>query len=203
MSRSYQIKKNVDKWEFANEASLEDFVWDNLEKLLGLKPLRRQHHVNGNFCDILAVVDNHQLVIIELKNSEDRYVVQQLTRYYDVLLIEKPFEEQIDYSLPVLLIILSPSFHKDNFTDCKYHKLRFSFLQFSIPEDIKPQLKIQNLETNDIYEIDIPFCLQPSSELDREISQPLKSFSNALSRCEHHDSSLVLGAREKILRANL
>jgi Uma2 family endonuclease len=111
MSRLYQITKDADKWEFANEASLEDFVWDNLEQLLSLKPLRRQHHVNGNFCDILAVSENHQLVVIGLKNTEDRYVVQQLTRYYDALLREKPFEHQIDYDLPVSLTILSPSFH--------------------------------------------------------------------------------------------
>lgn len=200
MSRLYQIKKNTNEWEFANEASLEDFVWDNLEQLLGLKPLRRQHHVNGNFCDILAVSENHQLVIIELKNTKDRYVVQQLTRYYDALLKEKPFEHQIDYELPASLNILSPSFHKDNFTDCKYHKLKFDFLWFSISGDIKPQLKIQNLETNDVCAIDIPYSLQQNSDVARAISQPLKSFSNALSRCAHHNSSLILEVREKILK---
>lgn len=62
-------------------------------------------------------------MVLELKNGEDRYIVQQLTRYYDALREEKPFNEKIDYEQPIVLIAITPSFHKDNFTDRKYHLL--------------------------------------------------------------------------------
>jgi RecB family endonuclease NucS len=42
-------------------------------------------------CDILAIDAQHQLHILELKNSEDRYLIQQLTRYYANLQEVKPF----------------------------------------------------------------------------------------------------------------
>ncbi|BAY75529.1 hypothetical protein NIES25_19750 [Nostoc linckia NIES-25] len=48
------LRKTGNSWEFATEADLEDFVWANLNQLLGLTPLKRQYHVNGQFCDILA-----------------------------------------------------------------------------------------------------------------------------------------------------
>ncbi|MBR8836968.1 MAG: DUF91 domain-containing protein [Stigonema ocellatum SAG 48.90 = DSM 106950] len=61
------------------------------------------------FCDILALDENKQLVIIELKNDEDRYIIQQLTRYYDNLVDERPFAQQIKYNEPVRLIAIAPS----------------------------------------------------------------------------------------------
>lgn len=72
--------------------------------------------------------------MLELKNSEDRYIVQQLTRYYDALLEEKPFQGQIDYEQPVQLVAIAPSFHKDNLTDRKYHYLDFNFIEFEVIE---------------------------------------------------------------------
>lgn len=86
------LKKTGQEWRFTNEAALEDFIWDNLKPLFNLTPLKRQFFVRGEVCDILAVDDNRQLVVLELKNTEDRYVVQQLTRYYDNLLEVKPFQ---------------------------------------------------------------------------------------------------------------
>ncbi|NES65022.1 MAG: DUF91 domain-containing protein, partial [Okeania sp. SIO2D1] len=55
-------------------------------KLLGLNVLDRQYIINNQRCDILAVDSHKKLVILELKNVEDRGIVQQLTRYYDALL---------------------------------------------------------------------------------------------------------------------
>jgi RecB family endonuclease NucS len=98
------LRKTGAGWEFASVAALEDFIWENLQQLLGFTPLKRQYTVKNEVCDILALDEQNQLVIIELKNAEDRYVIQQLTRYYDNLLDEKPFLEQIDYSQPVRLI---------------------------------------------------------------------------------------------------
>jgi RecB family endonuclease NucS len=104
------LRKTGNGYEFSSEYALEEFVWENLEQLFQLKPVARQYPAKGEFCDILAVRDQ-QLYILELKNTEDRYVVQQLTRYYDNLFDLKPFAEQIDYSLPVKLIALAPAFH--------------------------------------------------------------------------------------------
>jgi len=68
---------------FASESDLEDFVWVHLDQLSGFKAFKRQYLVNGEVCDILAVTPSGGLVIIELKNGEDRYIAQQLTRYSD------------------------------------------------------------------------------------------------------------------------
>ena len=95
-----------------SELALEDFIWKNLSQLFKLTPLKRQHPAKGEYCEILAVDDNKQLTIIELKNTEDRYLVQQLTRYYDNLVDEKSFAEQIDYNQQINLIGIAPSFHK-------------------------------------------------------------------------------------------
>ncbi|MBD2341801.1 DUF91 domain-containing protein [Calothrix sp. FACHB-156] len=118
------LRKTGTGWEFASEAALEDFVWNHLSQLLDLVPLKRQYAVRGEICDILALKQTKQLVILELKNTEDRYIVQQLTRYYDNLLDEKPFAEKIDYNQPVRLLAIAPSFHRHNLIDCKYNLLK-------------------------------------------------------------------------------
>lgn len=129
MLSSAALKKTETGWEFVNEAALEDFVWDNLKPLLNLTPLKRQYFVRGEACDILAVDDNRQLVVLELKNTEDRYIVQQLTRYYDALLEVKPFQAEVDYGKPVRLVAVAPNFHRHNEIDRKYHKLIFVFFE--------------------------------------------------------------------------
>lgn len=78
-------------WNFSSEFDLEEFIWASLGSLLDLKPLARQHSTGGQICDILALAVDGQLVILELKNVEDRYVVPQLTRYYASLRKEQPF----------------------------------------------------------------------------------------------------------------
>ncbi|MEH2310443.1 MAG: endonuclease NucS domain-containing protein [Nostoc sp.] len=85
--------KRGNSWKFATEADLEDFVWANLKELFGLIPLKRQYYIKGQICDVLALRENKQLVVLELKNAEDRYIVQQLTRYYDALLVEVALEK--------------------------------------------------------------------------------------------------------------
>ncbi|MEH2458944.1 endonuclease NucS domain-containing protein [Nostoc sp.] len=89
--------KTGNSWKFATEADLEDFVWANLKELFGLIPLKRQYYVKGQICDILALNEKKQLVVLELKNGEDRYIIQQLTRSYEALLENKPFQEEVDY----------------------------------------------------------------------------------------------------------
>ncbi|MFB2977478.1 hypothetical protein [Microseira sp. BLCC-F43] len=59
------IRKTASGWEFDSEEDLEDFVWPNLAPLFGLTPLKRQHIVKGQFCDILALGENNELVVLE------------------------------------------------------------------------------------------------------------------------------------------
>lgn len=118
------LKKVGESWQFASENNLEDFVWSQLNILFELLLLKQKYIEFGNICDILAVDKNNRLVIVELKNVEDRYIVQQLTRYYHSIPENKPFQQQINYQLPVRLIAIAPSFHRHSWIDKKYHKLR-------------------------------------------------------------------------------
>ena len=85
------LRKTGTGWEFENEALLEDFVQRCRQTLLGLKVTTQQHPINGQICDLVAVSETGQLGILELKNQEDRYIVQQLTRYFDTFIEERPF----------------------------------------------------------------------------------------------------------------
>lgn len=127
--------RNAAGWGFASEAALEKFVWANLKPLFGLTPLKQQYIASGEICDILAVDDHQGLVILELKNAEDRYLIQQLTRYYANLVEEKPFQQEIDYSRPIRLVAIAPSYHRHNVVDSSYSQLNFELLQFSVMKD--------------------------------------------------------------------
>lgn len=150
------LKKVDGSWSFANENNLENFVWSKLNSLFGLSPLKRQCAVYGDICDILALDENSRLVILELKNVEDRYIVQQLTRYYHSLLEEKPFQQQVNYQLPIRLIAVAPSFHRHNLIDRKYHKLSFEFISFTIiQQHNNVYLQLTNLDTKEVSQIEI------------------------------------------------
>jgi Endonuclease NucS len=92
-------------WQFVSEEVLEDFLWSNLS-LLGLEGLSRQYGINGDICDIVARDTQGQLVILELKNCEDRGIVQQLTRYYDTLTETRVFTTQTEHRLGIRLIAM-------------------------------------------------------------------------------------------------
>ena len=94
------------EFKFEDENALETFVEANLDKLFEIQAIARQYRVNGEICDLLAVDKNRALTIIELKNTEDRYVVQQITRYYHSIYEEKPFSDRIDYDQSIRLIII-------------------------------------------------------------------------------------------------
>ena len=128
------LRKSDKSWSFAEEKLLEDFVWDCLENTLDLIPLKRQFHIKGEYCDIIAKTRTNQIAILELKNCEDRYIIHQLTRYYHSLKLEQPFSELLDYSQPIRLIAIAPDFHRHNFIDRHYNTLKFEFIRFSIIE---------------------------------------------------------------------
>ena len=202
--RQYSIQESANgKYRFESESVLEDFAWDNLNLLFNVTPLRRQHHVNGNYCDILAVGEKGNLVIIELKNDEDRYVVQQITRYYHQLIQEKPYQDKVNYQKPIELLIVSPYFHSDNLTDRLYHKLNIDFVQFSLANiDGEIVFKANYLDRENVVEAKVPrHQLKPKqTEAIIEIPPVPRSLNTALARCKKVDTDLVLIARDKILR---
>jgi hypothetical protein len=129
------IKKKGGEIEFRSETELENFVFIHLNTLLNLSPITRQYRIGTEICDVLATDNQKSLSIIELKNVEDRYIIQQLTRYYHGLIKTKPKFDEIDYRRPVKLIAIAPSFHAHNFVDKIYSKLNFEFLTFDLTVD--------------------------------------------------------------------
>jgi RecB family endonuclease NucS len=126
------ISRTSEGWKFLSEAALEKFVCENLKMLFSADLLKQQYNCNGEISDILAVDRDKRLLIIELKNTEDRSIIQQLTRYHANLLEAKPFPQEIDYSRPIRLIGITPSYHRHNLIDRLSSRLSFELLQFSI-----------------------------------------------------------------------
>jgi hypothetical protein len=202
--RQYSVQESANgKYRFESESVLEDFAWDNLNSLFNATPLRRQHHVNGNYCDILAVGKKDNLVIIELKNDEDRYVVQQITRYYHQLIQEKPYQDKVDYQQPIELLVVSPYFHSDNLTDRLYHKLKIDFVQFSLANiDGEIIFRANSLDREDVIESKVPRYLPKPKQTEAIIEIPPvpRTLNTALAKCKNINPDLILIAREKILR---
>ncbi|MEG5001424.1 endonuclease NucS domain-containing protein [Microcoleus sp. B4-D4] len=197
MLSSAALRKTGTGWEFVSEEAVEDFVEAHLESLLGLTVIKRQFTVNEQRCDIIAVDENKQLVVVELKNAEDRYIVQQLTRYYDALLEHKPFADRVDYAQPVRLIAITPKFHRDNLTDRKYHGLFFQFLQFAIvPDGEKLSLQLKDVDTEHIDRVDITYREQYSNET---ISEPPRLLLKFIKECNETEREGVLSVRRQIL----
>ena len=166
-------------------------------RLLGLTVIKRQFTVNEQRCDIIAVDENKRLVVLELKNGEDRYVVQQLTRYYDALLEHKPFADRVDYDRPVRLIAIAAKFHRDNFTDRKYHGLFFQFLQFAIvPDGEKLYLHFKDVDAEHIARVEITYREQYSNET---LSEPLRLLLKFIQGCNETEREGVLSVRRQIL----
>ena len=151
------LDNNIE-WKFQSELFLEDFIWHNLESLLKFKKLARQHYVNNQICDILAVAQNKQLAVIELKNTEYRYIIQQLTRYYDAVRKYQPFSNQVDYQLPIRLIAIAPYFHQHNLIDLQYNQLIIELLGFRIThtEDDKFCFELNDIKNRAIAKLNIP-----------------------------------------------
>jgi RecB family endonuclease NucS len=197
MISQVNLKKTGERWDFPSEAVLEDFAWANLPQLLGLTPLKRQYSINNQFCDILALGKNKQLVVLELKNTEDRYIVQQLTRYYHALLEEKPLFEEINYEQAIRLIAIAPSFHRNNYTDRKYNHLSIEFLQFQLLTDNdKCYVQIKDLDNEKVSQVEILYQEKPSEALIPDAPRKLLNF---LAKCNEIDRNAILKIRHKIL----
>ncbi|MEG5057691.1 endonuclease NucS [Microcoleus sp. A2-C5] len=197
MLSNADLRKTGTGWEFVSEEAVEDFVEAHLESLLGLTVIKRQFTVNEQRCDIIAVDENKQLVVVELKNGEDRYIVQQLTRYYHALLEHKPFADRVDYALPVRLVAIAPSFHRDSFTDRKYNHLLLQFLQFAIVLDgEKLYLQLKDVDAEHIARVGITYREQYSNET---LSEPPRLLLKFIKQYNETEREGVLSVRRQIL----
>ena len=191
--------KTSDGWKFASEAALENFVWGNLPEMFGVTPLKQQHIANGEICDILAVDGDGGLVVLELKNVEDRYLIQQLTRYYANLLAEKPFQSEVDYSRPVRLIAIAPTYHRHNLIDKTYNALHFELLQFSVVgEDEAFYLLLQSVEDGSVQKHLIPYQQIETSTVEN-IPEPPDLLMRWLGGCTREEQEGFLKVRSKLL----
>lgn len=199
------LRKSEKGWMFIEEHLLEDFIWDSLENTLDLIPLKRQLCITGEYCDILARTKNNQLVVLELKNCEDRYIIHQLTRYYHGLKTEKPFKDVIDYTLPIRLIAIAPDFHKHNFIDRRYNLLQFEFIRFSVINQINDFYLHFYLEGRKevTVEIPIPFIEDRETSLPAyQVDLPPRVLINFLDKLSPATKKQILRLREKLLGSN-
>ncbi|MDJ0552965.1 MAG: endonuclease NucS [Microcoleaceae cyanobacterium MO_207.B10] len=203
MLTNASLIKTGSGWEFVSEEILEDFIYENLEKLLGLNVLDRQYIVNNQRCDILAVDSHQKLVILELKNVEDRGIIQELTRYYDALLDEQPFSDKVDYQQPVRLIAITPNFHRDNFTDRKYHTLDFQFLEFSVIEnEDKFYLRLKDVDNGKTSQAIIPYQELDNDldlDLDLDLPTPPTALLKLVNNFDSPQQEEIFRMRRKIL----
>ena len=193
------LRKTSDGWKFASEAALENFIWGNLPQMFGVTPLKQQHFANGEICDILAVDSDRGLVVLELKNVEDRYLIQQLTRYYANLLIEKPFQAEVDYSRPVRLIAVAPTYHRHNLIDKTHSTLHFELLQFSVVrEDEAFYLLLKAVEQESVERYLIPYQTIKTSTVEN-VSEPPELLMRWLGGCAREEQEGFLKVRSKLL----
>ena len=197
---SVSLRKVSEGWEFSSELALEEFIWKSLENLLQLKPFQRQYAAMGEICDILALTPERQLVILELKNAEDRYIIQQLTRYYANLLEEKPFSEDIDYEKPVSLVAIAPTFHRHNYIDRQYSRLAFEFIEAKVTQADQFYLELHREDTvPEVIKAALPF---QEIELDQQpanLPEVPEQLLKWLGACSASDQQAILKARQHLL----
>jgi hypothetical protein len=197
----YNIQRISNFIKFESEIVLENFIWDNLNSLLRLTPLKRQYWMPGQYHDILGLSED-QLSIIELKNQQDRYVTHQITRYFHSIKESQPFSEKVNYSKPIRLIVIAPSFHEDNFVQRKYTSLNIDFFQFNIIEENgENYFELLDGDKNTISRVVIPVAAEKLSE-EIVVQEPIKKLSLILSKLEEREKREFTKVREYILKAN-
>jgi hypothetical protein len=187
-----------DSTEFETERHLEWFFQDTVLPHLGIKILANQYSCKVGICDILAIGVNCQLIIIELKNSLDTNVFEQITTYFDALAEEKPFGEKVNYDKPIELYTVCPMYGNRTLHVLKYHKLDFTVLTYKI-EDLAQNyiFTLQNWVTKEeITRIEILKTL--SLPQDFQLPDPPKSFINLLGKCSNDQREWVIQIRDQV-----
>jgi len=193
------------QWQFESEATFERLLWQNLEEWLSFQPLARQLRMCGEPCDIIASRSQGKPVILELKNEEDRYVVQQLTRYYHNFLEERPDLPDLDSSESPQLVAIAPSLHRHNFIDRLYHHLTVELWTFHIrKQNDQFLLEFVSWEAPDtkstIKTIDLtPHIQLPTVAEPDPLSQLDKNWKSILSKRSELDQKNLLEIRDRIL----
>lgn len=186
-------------WQFRTEAALEELVWRNLPKLLKLRPLARQFQISGKFCDIVAVEGLNRLVVVELKNTEDRYVVQQLVRYYDAISTAAALPFDMDIEAPPRLIAIAPGFHADTLIDCKYSTLPIELVTFQIePTASALNLVLNNAAGGKLSSVQIQKGLDVPQP-DIEIADPPRKLLNWLTHSPQAEFDWAMKMRHQLL----
>lgn len=195
------LRKTSQGWEFASEQALEDFVWNHLNDLLHVSPFQRQLAVMGEVCDILALTAEQQLVIIELKNTEYRHVVQQLTRYYSNLLSERPFSDAIDYEKPVRLVAIAPSFHRHNYIDRQYSRLSFEFIKAKVKKSEQFYLELTSDDTDSLIAKSVlPYQEPEIGNQYEDVAETPDLLLEWLGSCSAAEQQAFLRTRAQVLR---
>lgn len=152
-------------------------------------------------------------MVIELNNTEDRYIVQQLTRYYDSLQNCHPFSEQVDYGQPIRLLAITPQFHKHNFIDRRHSSLDYQFISFKITQTDAENLyfELVDRDTAQAWSLAIPpksypliaLILEDNPEPTvRNISPPPKSLRKIFEGTSSPTQARILELREQIINFN-
>lgn len=144
-----RIAYTANALRFQSEEDLEIYIENHFDELFpDLELLQRQFRLKTNRYDLLCRhKQTRQAVILELKNEEDRSIIWQLVRYRKLIITERPFSDQIDYSRPVELIAIAPSFHEDSLIDkeaCKFEEnIKLQIFSLDVQEKI---LSINNID---------------------------------------------------------
>ncbi|MGG6242534.1 hypothetical protein ACQ4N7_28315 [Nodosilinea sp. AN01ver1] len=137
-------------------------------------------------------------------------MVQQLTRYYASLRQVQPFAEQVNYSQPIRLVAIAPTFHAHNHIDREYSRLDLEFYRFNIAGDgdrFSFQLVNADSATGTTVEVDPKFhpYLQPAEAEPalttpaQVIGRPPKSLRAQLEQMAPEQAELVSALRLQIL----
>ena len=196
-------------WRFQSELYLETFISETIESLLNLKQLARQYYLNNQVCDLLAVAQKQQLAIVELKNTEDRYIIQQLTRYYEAVRKYQPFSEEVNYHLPIRLIAIAPQLHQHNLVDQKYSQLTFELFTFRILATGTDSFcfELNDLDSKQKVRLNIPKKFHPllccnNEETSQPSSfqlSPPKSLRKLIEELSSEQQAYILAIRKQLL----
>jgi len=180
------LHRHKKKLFFKSERDLEDFVWVHLNDPFALSGFKRQYVIKQDVCDILAVDETGRLTVLELKNTADRYIVHQLTRYYDRLITEKPLASEVDYNHPIRLIAIAPAYHEHNLIDQKYSALKINFLTYEVLEleDESMYFALNDLKPAQTAKVSIFTPKEPREDSNERSKEELKR--EKIDRILHH-----------------
>jgi hypothetical protein len=187
--------------EFETERQLENFFCDVVISKLGLKFLANQYVCKNGICDILAKGNNNQLIIIELKNTKDSHIIEQITAYFDALENEKPFSDRVDYSQTIELITVCPAYSdRARYIMSHISNLKAIYYELKLQEESLKFTLFDWLSKSELVSIQIP----APSRLTPEINLPVapKIFIDLLNKCSTEEKDWAMLIRNQIYQSS-